>query len=324
MVSQVAEIRGNHAHHHVVGFYATDDELVAAVTAFLNEGLDRDAALVVVATAEHRLALDGALVAGGHSTEDLTTHGRYQSLDAAGTLATFVRDGTPDAAAFASVIGTIISDAGRGSRPVYVFGEMVALLWDDGNVAAAIELESFWNDLATRHDFTLYCGYRLASVEAREDLASIKQVCDRHSNVLLLQNVVVDERTLLGRTDTDSVARMFVPAAATLRGVRQFVTDVLASWGEDRVTDAAGIVANELATNAVVHANSPFRLTLSRTASSIRIAVCDTSASPPEQLAVDPHRIGGNGVAFVAALSHAWGTEETPGGKTVWAELAAT
>ena len=36
---------------------------------------------------------------------------------------------------------------------------MVALLWHQGNVAAAIELETLWNDLAEDRRFSLLCAY---------------------------------------------------------------------------------------------------------------------------------------------------------------------
>ena len=36
---------------------------------------------------------------------------------------------------------------------------MVALLWDDGLVNAAVQLEAMWEELCRRHPFSLFCGY---------------------------------------------------------------------------------------------------------------------------------------------------------------------
>ena len=41
----------------------------------------------------------------------------------------------PDAAAFWNALSPVLATASRRKRPVRVFGEMVALLWDDGLVA---------------------------------------------------------------------------------------------------------------------------------------------------------------------------------------------
>ena len=39
----------------------------------------------------------------------------------------------------------MLRQAAKAGRPVRVFGEMVALLWDPGLTDAAIEVEAMWN-----------------------------------------------------------------------------------------------------------------------------------------------------------------------------------
>jgi len=103
---------------------------------------------------------------------------------------------------------------------------------------------------------------------------------------------------------------------------RRFVTDALRIWNADQLVDDASIVACELATNALIHARSPFRICLSRTASALRIAVRDASRSEPALLAPDPQRTGGRGIPLIAGLSTAWGSVAEADGKTVWVELS--
>jgi hypothetical protein len=303
-------------HAHVVGFYGRDDELTSAVAAFLEAGLDDGVAGVVAATEAHRRALAEALGAA--------RAGRVRWLDAERTLAKFMRDGAPDPARFASVIGAIIDEAALHGTPVRVFGEMVALLWESGNVAAAVELESLWNDLAAHHDFLLYCAYPMQLVGAVGELADTKAVCDHHSDVVLLPGGA-SHASAIGSADDDTYTAVFVPAASALSGVRALVAQVLRRWDADELFDDAIIVTCELAANAVRHARSPFAVTFTRehraSRSVIRVSVRDLSTAAPELLAHDTRRIGGRGVALVDALSRAWGSEAEPGGKTVWAEL---
>lgn len=310
-------------HDHRVGFYEDDPSLVAAVGGFLSEAIDRGGAIVIIAGESHRVALGAALAARGHAIDALTTSGRYRTLDAARILTQFMRSGRPDRDAFVAVVGRLVAEAARGGQRVSVYGEMVAELWDAGNKAAAIELESLWNDLATGRDFALFCGYAQSSVAARDDLVATKHLCDRHSEVLLLRDADA-ARAPLAADDTERVTRLFVPARASLSRVRLFVGDVLRLWGLERWADDASIVASELATNAIIHAKSPFRVAVSRAGAMIRISVQDTVAATPERLAPDPTTIGGRGIAIVDAIAGAWGADLDPDGKTVWAEMRAS
>ena len=93
-------------------------------------------------------------------------------------------DGRIDPKAFRRVIGSLLERAAAAGRPVRAYGEMVALLWEAGDVLAAIELEELWNDIARDHDFGLLCGYRSASVAGDHHDAARQRVCCLHSAVL--------------------------------------------------------------------------------------------------------------------------------------------
>ena len=310
-----------HEHEHVVGFYDTDDDLVAAVASFLADGLTDRGAAIVVATAAHRVALERALAAKGLATDILARVDRYLAFDAGETLAAFMRDDMPDPDAFSATIGRLIRDAGRDGVPVRIFGEMVALLWDEGNVAAAVDLESLWNDLAEEHRFTLYCAYPTKTLHAPNDLAAIKRVCDHHADVMSL-SYGDDGRSLSTDTENDLYVLGFVPTPTVLRAVRRFVADVLRGWGADQLVGYSQIIACELATNAMMHARSPFRLSITRKPAAIEIAVLDASTLRPETRPIDPNRPGGRGLVLVDRIAQRWGYRDEVDGKTVWAELA--
>jgi anti-sigma regulatory factor (Ser/Thr protein kinase) len=312
--------RAEKPHDHVVGFYERDDELVSAVRAFLAPALSGDGSAVVIATAPHRRAIEAALAVAGWDVDELVARGRYFALDASDTLSAFMRDGRPDPVAFRSVIGTALDNA-AADGPIHAFGEMVALLWDEGNAAAAIELESLWNELAQDRVFSLYCAYAMASLEASGDLSAAKRVCDRHSHVIRLSPQSGCATGSVVPLDGEASTRVFVPTPVVIREVRAFVRDVLDAWGEEMLGAEAEIIVAELASNSVLHACSPFRVSLSRTDSEIKLAVRDASAALPQDIGGRTDRHGGRGISIVAALSNAWDTDPEADGKTIWAKL---
>jgi hypothetical protein len=77
----------------------------------------------------------------------------------------------------------------------------------------------------------------------------------------------------------------------------------------------------ELATNAVIHARSPFSVTTRAAESGVRVAVRDASQIKPTVRDHDPISFSGRGLRLVAALAVDWGVDVAADGKTVWAEL---
>jgi anti-sigma regulatory factor (Ser/Thr protein kinase) len=311
-----------HRDDHVVGFYERDVDLAASVARFLSGALDDGGAGVVIATAAHRATIADALAGRGYSLTDLTTTGRYRAFDASETLSRFMRGDGLDHEAFRATVAPILDEMGDRNAPLHAFGEMVGLLWDAGNVTAAIELERYWNALTAPRGFALYCAYAMSSIEMVDDIGAAKDLCDQHSDVVALHDPLVRVPHAIGPVATDSYDRLFIATPSALSRVRTFVREALRTWGDDELFDVAGIIAAELATNAMVHAHSPFRVRLARSPAAIRIAVHDTSLAPPEQLDFDHTRSGGRGIAIVAALARTWGTQPDGRGKVVWAELA--
>ena len=96
-------------------------------------------------------------------------------LDAREMLSTFMVGSMPDPERFKSAVGSVIERSGRRTdRPcVRAYGEMVDLLWKDGNPAAAIWLEELWNDLASTHSFSLMCTYAMGNFYRAADAKAI-------------------------------------------------------------------------------------------------------------------------------------------------------
>ena len=112
----------------------------------------------------------------------------------------------------------------------------------------------------------------------------------------------------------------------SLRDARHFVARTLRSWGcpSVQVVQPAVLLANELVTNAVVHAGEGFDLTVGLRGERVRIEVRDQSPAPPRLVPWEDIVEQGRGLHLVEAVAADWGTEparDGRGGKVVWCEL---
>jgi CheY-like chemotaxis protein len=112
------------------------------------------------------------------------------------------------------------------------------------------------------------------------------------------------------------------PALTSAAQARRFVTETLDTWHLEPLLDAALLVTSELATNAVTHARSAFRVQLSLRSTTLRIDVVDYGAGAPEPQHHSLSEEHGRGLHLIDAMTTAWGIEDAPTtGKVVWAEL---
>jgi CheY-like chemotaxis protein len=109
------------------------------------------------------------------------------------------------------------------------------------------------------------------------------------------------------------------PAAAGT--ARDWVRSTLLEWGLDELVDDALLVVSELVGNAVTHAESKCQVSLSRASDSVRIEVTDRGEGTPQPQPQDNLAEGGRGLVLIGAMSSAWGVEDVPEGKKVWAEI---
>jgi len=103
---------------------------------------------------------------------------------------------------------------------------------------------------------------------------------------------------------------------------RAFVCRHLLDGGLPVVVDDARLVVSELAANAVVHARTPFGVTISRFDGVVEIAVRDGVSFPPSVSAAEEEHESGRGLRLVELCSESWGvTAPSAGGKSVWARF---
>jgi anti-sigma regulatory factor (Ser/Thr protein kinase) len=117
------------------------------------------------------------------------------------------------------------------------------------------------------------------------------------------------------------VVMMLPPDTSSVTQARRGARKVLATWNAEVFEWAASQLVSELAANAVLHAGTPFVVSLSLRGSRLRCEVTDTSSRPPRVRHYSAEASTGRGMRLVEQLSSAWGVIHRPDGKTVWFEL---
>jgi signal transduction histidine kinase len=172
------------ASDHFAQFYETDTFLIDTLTEYLASGLRSGETVLAIATPAHRHALDARLRTMGLDLDEATSSGHYFAVDAQTMLATFMVGNRPNAERLRGSVAPWLATAAEHNRPVRAFGEMVALLWAEGNRAGALELEACWNELQQHHAFTLFCAYPLADFDVDAAGGLLDDVCSAHSHVI--------------------------------------------------------------------------------------------------------------------------------------------
>lgn len=94
-------------------------------------------------------------------------------------------------------------------------------------------------------------------------------------------------------------------------------------WADADTADSAALIAAELLTNAVQHAQPPISVCVDASGTAVRVEVHDGDPRPPVRPARSMSNMTGRGLTLVEALSQRWGAERLDdGGKAVWAELS--
>jgi hypothetical protein len=177
--------RNRPRYSHAIQLYHTDTQLMSEVGEKVRATLERGDSAIVIATKSHRAALGEFLLEHGLDLSNPMLKQRYFESDAAEMLSQFMVSDYPDAASFAEIIGRVLVRARSiaANRLVFAFGEMVALLWADGNKDGAIRLERLWNDQAHSHSFNLHCAYPQSAFRL-EDHDDLFEICAEHSQLI--------------------------------------------------------------------------------------------------------------------------------------------
>jgi signal transduction histidine kinase len=169
---------------HTVQFYRDHAYLIEAITAFVREGLEGHEGVIVFATGPHLDALRRSL--SFVELSQAIDRGQILFRDAHRTLGDIYADGCIDEARFREVVIRCIERARGGStaQRVRVFGEIVEILSERGEVAPMLRLEELWNDVVQSQRVTLLCAYSFPRLADSAHTHVFDDICRRHDQVV--------------------------------------------------------------------------------------------------------------------------------------------
>lgn len=120
----------------------------------------------------------------------------------------------------------------------------------------------------------------------------------------------------------DVVAERFRPDPQAVSAVRRFLrralTAIEAGPAGDGLVYRLIMAANELATNAVLHARTEFTVRVLIDAHRVRVEVSDGNTRMPQPCLTPAEATSGRGLAIVDGTGLQWGAERHARGKTLW------
>lgn len=168
---------------HLVQVYENEKIFLDTLEGFAGTGFLANDSVVIIATSTHLDALNARLRSQGFDLNVLIKADQYIPIDAEDLLSIFLVDGWIDEKIFNCFINDIVSRAKQRNGKVRAFGEMVAVLWKQGNCGATVQLENLWNQLHGKSPFTLFCAYpKTGFTESAHD--SIDIICKQHAKVI--------------------------------------------------------------------------------------------------------------------------------------------
>jgi hypothetical protein len=170
---------------HFAQLHRDPQALTDAVTVYVETGLRRGNGVVVISSPAHTELLFTRLREHELAPDAFLKSGQLELHDPALTLRTFMRNDMPDWEALRRAAGAMferLRACGRGTTRAY--GEMVNMLWQEGNHGAAIRLDEYWSELARLYPFSLFCSYLLDMHHDQAYDGPLEEIGRTHSDIL--------------------------------------------------------------------------------------------------------------------------------------------
>lgn len=187
---------------HIVQLYQDDDFLNHAVCRFAGAALANGEGIILVPTLSHWKAIRPRLEAEGVDVQVALDRGQLTVVDADELLPQFMSNAMPDSSIFLGLAGNIIGRARAGGRyqKVRWWGEMVNVLWERGDVAASMNLEDSFDQLARNHEIAIFCSFLMDNFDGEVHAHMLPRLGTNHSHL-----IPVDDYARLERAVADAL-----------------------------------------------------------------------------------------------------------------------
>ncbi len=178
--------------------YQDQDFLNRAVCRFAGAALANGEGIILVPTLAHWNAIRPRLEAEGVDVEAARQRGQLTVVDADELLPRFMRDAMPDSPVFLGLAADVIARARAGGSysKVRWWGEMVNVLWERGDVAASMNLEDLFDQLAHKHDIAIFCSFLMDNFDGNVHAHMLPRLGENHSHLIPVEDYARLERAV--------------------------------------------------------------------------------------------------------------------------------
>ncbi|HEV8067051.1 MAG TPA: MEDS domain-containing protein [Planctomycetaceae bacterium] len=183
---------------HIVQLYQDQQFLNRAVCRFAASAIANGEGVILVPTAAHWDAFRPRLEAEGVDTQGAQERGQLTVVDADELLPQFMCEAMPDAPVFLGLAADVIAKARGGGRypKVRWWGEMVNILWEQGNVAASMDLEDQFDKLAKHHEIAIFCSFVMDNFNGDVHSRMLPRLGQNHSHLIPVEDYARLERAV--------------------------------------------------------------------------------------------------------------------------------
>lgn len=178
------------AHDHLVQFYDGEEFLIKTVINFVAPALLCGEGVILIASQAHIRILKSSLQELQLKPQEFIQSGQLVMLEAEETLNQIMCHGQIDSNKFNTVVGALLTEMESRFDTIKAFGEMVNILWRQGQHIAALELEKVWNNCLENKNVTLLCAYSMENLCEERDGISFMDICNCHTHVLPAEGVI--------------------------------------------------------------------------------------------------------------------------------------
>ena len=207
-------LAGATAPDHIVQLYQDQNFLGRAVCRFVGAAFANGDGIILCPTLTHWKAFLPRLEAEGVDVEAARDRGQLTVVYADELLPQFMRDGMPDPDIFRPMAVDVVGRARAAGRYPRVrwWGEMVNVLWEQGDVAASMRLEDLFDQYVAKKDnVAIACSFLMDNFKGDIHERLLPRLGTNHSHL-----IPVEDYARLERAVADALREAFGPEEARL------------------------------------------------------------------------------------------------------------